>query len=259
MSTNTLTKRYTLIDILRGLAVIAMIAYHTVWDLVFIHDVEIAGFTEDNMVRFFVQRFIRWSFIVLSGFCFQMGKHKLKRGLIVFGGGVIITLVTMVAMPDDPIHIGVLTFIGSAMLLTILPDKIFRHIPGWIGLPICILAFLATEYVPEGILGRDTLSVQLPWQLYANYFTAWLGLPDPLFYSSDYVPLIPWIFAFWIGYFAYSIFKKHNWLDALSCVRCKPLEWIGRNALLIYMLHQPIVYGVLYVIFWLIRKPPQGQ
>ena len=54
---------------------------------------------------------------------------------------------------------------------------------------------------------------------------------------------------FWMGYFAYSIFKKHNWLKVLRCVRFKPLEWVGRNALLIYMLHQPVVYGVLYLIF----------
>lgn len=253
MPTTVLTNRYTLIDILRGLAVIAMIVYHTVWDLVYVHGVEVGDFSAYNQNRFVIQRIIRWSFIILSGFCFQMGKHKLRRGLTVFGGGVIITLVTMVVMPAFPIHLGVLTFMGSAMLLMILPDKVLRYVNGWVGFGLSLALFLVSEFIPEGILGRGSWSLELPWQLYANYFTAWLGMPSPLFYSADYVPMIPWIFGFCMGYFTYSIFKKHNWLCVLSCVRFKPLEWIGRNALIIYMLHQPIVYGVLYVVFWIIR------
>lgn len=253
MPKNPLTKRYTLIDILRGLAVIAMIAYHTVWDLVYVYGIEVGDFSEYNQNRVIMQRLIRWSFIILSGFCFQMGNHKLKRGLTVFGGGVIITAVTMVVMPEFPIHLGVLTFMGSAMLLMILPDKLLRHVNGWVGFGVSLALFLATEFVPEGILGRGAWSVELPWQWYSNYFTTWLGLPSPLFYSADYVPLIPWIFGFCMGYFSYSIFKKHNWLKALSSVRFKPLEWVGRNALIIYMLHQPLVYGALYVTFLFIR------
>ena len=249
MPTAVLSKRYTLIDILRGLAVIAMIVYHTLWDLVYVYGVEVGYFGDYPQSRFVIQRMIRWSFIILSGFCFQIGSHKLKRGLTVFAGGVIITLVTMVVMPDYPIHLGVLTFMGSAMLLSIWPDKLLCRANGWVGFAVSLVLFLATEFVPEGILGRGTLSIELPWQWYANYFTAWLGMPSPLFYTSDYVPMIPWIFAFWMGYFTYSIFKKHNWLKSLSCIRFKPLEWIGKHALIIYMLHQLVVYAVLYVIF----------
>lgn len=253
MESGVLTKRYTLIDCLRGLAVIAMVVYHTVWDLVYVHGVEVGDFSAYNMNRMIIQRMIRWSFILLSGFCFQMGRHKLRRSLTVLGGGVIITLVTMVVMPEFAIHHGVLTFMGSAMLLSIPADKLFRHIPGWVGFVISLLLFLGTEYIGEGILGRGVCSVLLPDSLYANYFTAWLGFPGLSFWSSDYVPLVPWLFAFWMGYFAYSCFKKWNWLRLLGCVRFEPLEWVGRNALIIYMLHQPVVYGVLYVIFMFIK------
>ena len=175
-------------------------------------------------------------------------KH-LKRGLTVFGGGVIITLVTMVVMGNYAIHLGVLTFLGSAMLLTIPADKLFKKIPGWVGLPVCFGLFLLTEHVAGGYVGIGGMRLYLPFSWYANYFTAWLGLPSWSFYSADYVPMIPWIFMFWAGYFGFSIFKKHNWLPVLGCVSFKPLEWVGRNALLIYMLHQPVVYGVLYLIF----------
>ena len=253
MSSTVRTKRYTLIDCLRGLAVIAMIVYHTVWDLVYVHGIEVGDFSEYNMNRFVIQRIIRWSFILLSGFCFQMGNHKLRRGLTVMGGGVLVTLVTMVVMPDYPIHHGVLTFMGSAMILSIPFNKLFARIPGWIGFAVCLVLFLATKNIGEGILGRGSWSLLLPDGLYANYFTAWLGFPSLAFWSSDYVPLIPWLFAFWMGYFAYSCFEKWDWLKCLSCVSLKPLEWVGRNALIIYMLHQPVIYGVLYVIFLFVR------
>ncbi len=244
-----LTKRYTLIDLLRGLAVIAMIIYHTMWDLVYVHSVELGNWGDRPLSRVIFQASIRWSFVLLSGFCFQMGKRHLKRGLTVLGGGAIITLVTMVVMGDYAIHLGVLTFLGSAMLLTIPADKLLRKIPGWIGFPVCLLLFLATEHIGIGYVGRQWCPVYVPLEWYANYFTAWLGLPSWTFSSADYVPMLPWLFAFWMGYFTYSVFKKHNWLSTLSCISFKPLEWIGRNALLIYMLHQPIVYGVLYLIF----------
>jgi len=241
--------RYTLIDILRGLAVIAMIVYHTMWDLVYVHGLALGNWADRPLWRVLFQAAIRWSFVLLSGFCFQMGKKHWKRGLTVFGGGVIITLVTMVVMGDYAIHLGVLTFLGSAMLLTIPAHKLFKNIPCWLGFAVSLGLFLVTEHLALGYVGIGTYRYYLPFGLYANYFTAWLGMPSWSFYSADYVPLFPWLFMFWMGYFAYSAFKKWNWLKALSCVRCKPLEWIGRNALLIYMLHQPVVYGVLWLIF----------
>ena len=235
-------------DLLRGVAVIAMIVYHTLWDLVYVHGVEIGNWADRPLGRVIFQSSIRWSFVLLSGFCFQMGKKHLKRGLTVFGGGVIVTLVTMVVMGGYAIHLGVLTFLGSAMLLTIPLDKLFRKISGWVGFPVCLLLFLVLSDLSGGFVGLGAWRFALPFEWYANYFTAWLGMPSWTFYSADYVPMLPWIFAFWMGYFTYNIFKKHNWLPALGCVRFKPLEWIGRNALLIYMVHQPIVYGALYLI-----------
>ena len=135
-----------------------------------------------------------------------------------------------------------------------MPDKLLSKVPGWVGLGVSVALFVLTRQVPEGVLGVGPFSVQLPWQWYSNYFTAFLGLPSPLFSSSDYVPLIPWIFVFYMGYFGYGIFKKYGWLRHLSCVGFKPLERVGTHALLIYMLHQPVVYGVLYVIFHFIKK-----
>ena len=93
------------------------------------------------------------------------------------------------------------------------------------------------------------LEIELPSFLYANELTAYLGFPKSGFFSADYVPVIPWLFLFFFGYFLYKIFERYGWLKALSFVSVKPLEFVGRHALPIYVLHQPVIYGALYLIF----------
>lgn len=238
--------RYTLIDILRAVLVIAMIAYHALWDLVFIYEVNVPWY--ESEARQVIQKLIRWSFLVLSGFCFSMGRRHVKRGLVLLGCSLVVTLVSMVAVPETPIHFGVLTLLGCATLLTIPLNKPMKKCNPYIGMVLCILLFVATEDLQ---LGR-VLNYKLPDWLYANDLTALLGMPTVEFQSSDYVPLIPWLFAYWIGYFAYGIFAKNNWLNVLGTVRCKPLEWIGRHSLIIYMAHQPAVYAILECLFYFI-------
>ena len=76
------------IDEYRGFVLINMIIYHAIWDLVYIFGVKWQWYKSD--IGFYWQQWICWSFILVSGFCWQMGSHPLKRGLMVYGGGVII-------------------------------------------------------------------------------------------------------------------------------------------------------------------------
>lgn len=242
METINRTRYYTL-DALRGLAIVAMVLYHGLWDLVNIYHLPILWF--GSTTAFVVQRCIRWCFVLLAGFCFWMGRRPWKRGLLTLGCGAVITLVSLVVLPETPIHFGVLTLIGAAAVLTALLHRWMQKIHPYIGLTLCLGLFLLTVDVELGYLGPW----RLPRWMYADRFTALLGFPYTGFYSSDYVPLIPWLFAYWIGYFSYGIFEKHRWLDALTLLRCRPLEFLGRHSLLIYMLHQPIVYAFLFLIF----------
>ena len=241
-----MNKRYTLLDLFRGIAIIAMVAYHLTWDLVFIYDVSFPWFHSHG--AFVVQRTIRWAFILLSGFCWSMSCDHLKRAMMVIGGSLAITLVTMIATPESAIFFGVLSLIGSAMLVTILLDKPFCKISPYFGVILCLVLFLLTAKVGQGVLGFGPLTVKLPQWLYANYTTAYFGFYPRSFSSSDYVPLFPWLFSYWMGYFIYRIFQKENWLRHLSAFSFKPLEWIGRRSLWIYLLHQPIIYGMLLLI-----------
>ena len=241
-------QRYTVPDILRGVAVIAMIAYHTMWDMVYLFGVSVPWFRND--AGFVFQQSICWSFILISGFCFQLGRKRLKRALIVIGCSLVLTLVTAVFMPDSIIIHGVLSLIGTSMLLTIPLDRVLKKVPPLFGIVVSFIAFMLLYNVPYGSIGMgEYVLCELPHTLYLNVVTAFFGFPQKDFFSADYVPLIPWFFLFLTGYFIYSLFEKKDKKNRLSSFPCRPLEFIGRHSLEIYMVHQPLIYAALMLIF----------
>lgn len=241
-------KRYYILDSLRGITLISMMLYHAVWDLVYIFGVDMPWYQSE--AAFVWQQSICWTFILLSGFCWSMGRKKLKRALVVLGASVLISAVTLLFMPENRVLFGVLSAIGTGMLLMIPLDKVFRRINPYVGILVSAGLFVVTRGVNDGFLGfGDWRICALPEAWYANLFTAYLGFPAADFWSTDYFSVIPWLFLYWTGYFLYMIFEKADWLKYLAGFRIRSLEWIGRHSLILYMIHQPVIYGVLYVVF----------
>ena len=240
--------RLTVLNALRGTAIIAMIVYHILWDLVNIFGVNMPWF--GSKTALVIQLSIRWAFILISGFSWHLGRRKLKRSLIVIGASAIITLVTYIFMPEELILFGVLSFMCFAMLSAIPLAKLFEKIPPYIGISVSALFFTLTYNIPRGYVGfGDFVFFELPDFLYMSKLTAFFGFPSSDFFSTDYVPFFPWVFLFFVGIFLYKAFEKHNLLRFLSAFRVKPLEFIGRHSLIIYMLHQPLVYAILMLLF----------
>lgn len=236
------SKRYDLIDSFRGFSVLSMIFYHMVWDLFFLFDLYLPWFNSD--IGFAWQQSICISFIAISGFCSKLGKRRISRAIKVLLAGAVISAATLAIMPNERILFGILTLIGSCMLLIILLEKLLCRINPYTGAVISVLLFVITRNVGRGfIFGFD-----LPRMLYRNIFTTYVGFTSPNFYSSDYFPLIPWIFIFTAGYFIYDIAARSGRLTNLLYLRIPPLDSIGRHALLIYLLHQPVIMLILTVI-----------
>ena len=239
--------RYPALDLLRGITLISMMAYHACWNLG--HIFGVIRFPYAGGIYLW-QQSICWTFILLSGFCWSLSRRHLKRGLITLGGAVIIALATHIAMPDAAISFGVLSLMASSMLLMIPLHRICCKAPSLVGLFSSFLAFLITKSTGEGYWNLFGLKLlELPEHLYANYLTAYLGFPSPSFASADYFPLIPWFFLYLTGYFLYRYCSERGFLQKLPALKFAPLNFLGKNSLLVYLVHQPFIYGVMLLIF----------
>lgn len=240
-------KRYRLLDNLRGITLLSMIAYHALWDLVYIYDRKVEWYS--SAIGHLWQQSICWTFILLSGFCWCLGKKKIKRGLTVFGGGLVITAVTLLVIPENRVVFGVLTLLGSCMLIQIVLEPLWKRCNSLVGMLLAFFLFLLLKNINGGYLGIATWKIlELPKSMYANLFTTFWGFPARDFFSTDYFSLLPWYFLFLTGYFLYHFLLEKNMLQKMPDIHIPPLEWIGRNSLLIYLLHQPLVYGILMLV-----------
>ena len=179
-------------------------------------------------------------------------------------------------MPDAIVIMGILSFFGLATLITALLNPLLSRIPAFAGLPVSFLLFLLTKEAPYGYLGFESFRLlELPRFLYHGKIMMVLGFPYDGFYSTDYFPLIPWIFLFFSGYFTWQLIlwaallrqkaaERYAFLRNASAGRgipassvrlpllekpkCQPLEFLGKNTLPVYMLHQPVLMAIFTLI-----------
>ena len=238
---------YGLLDTVRGVCILSMVAYHGMYDLVDIFGLPSAWYT--GLPGYIWQQSICWTFILLSGLCWQLSRRHVKRGLLLGGCGAAITLITWLVMPSQRILYGVLNLLGLSALLLIPLDKVFRKIPAWAGLLGALLLFALTKNVARGSLGFEGLVLcRLPRWLYATDLLAVVGFPSPGFWSTDYFPLLPWFFLFCAGYFLWSLLDKSPRAKELLRPGLRPLSFLGRHSLAIYLIHQPALMAVFTVL-----------
>ena len=252
------SERLALLDSLRGLTLISMILYHACWDAVYLLGANWPWY--GSRAAYIWQQSICWTFIMLSGFCIPFSSKLLRRGLEVFGAGALVMAVTCILLPEDRVVFGVLTLIGSCMLLMVPLRKLLdgngKAAILFIVFAILFILFKDVNYgeIGTGMLHRiipaiPKLTIRIPEALYANLATAYLGFPPADFYSTDYFSLLPWSFLYLCGYELHWILKAAGVLDApIMKKEIKPLAFMGRNSLTIYLLHQPILY--LFVLLY---------
>ena len=227
------------IDTVRGAALVSMILYHACWDFVYLLGCNWGWYR--SFGAYVWQQSICWTFILLSGYCVYLGRRPVRRGLITFAAGAVVSAVTYIVLPEDPIFCGVLTFLGLAALVTVPLQDLFRRVPPRLGLAVSFTLFMLFRDVDGGFLGFEGVHLgALPRG--NSLFTAVLGFPPAGFHSSDYFGLLPWLFLFWTGLFLSRLRPERE--DLLT----RPIPIVtamGRHSLLIYMLHQPVLYALL--------------
>lgn len=238
-------RRWAALDNLRGLTLLSMILYHACWDMVYLFGASWGWYRSAG--AYVWQQSICWTFILLSGFCWSLGSRPLRRGLEVFGGGLAVTAATLLFMPENRVVLGVLTLLGSCTLLMVPLERRLRLVPAWTGLGCSAALFLLLRNVNAGCLGFEGLRlVSLPAWLYRDLATAFLGFPPADFFSTDYFSLAPWLFLFLTGYFANRLWRERRRIPTGGS-RVPVLNFLGRYSLPVYLLHQPVVYALLWV------------
>lgn len=241
--------RVYLLDELRGWWVIMMVAYHGMYDLAYIFGVNFPAFRSAGMQLF--QQIICCGFIFLSGISSRYTRNGVKRGLFTLACGMVISLGTYIFMPSQMIYFGILHFLGAAMILTALLRPLLDKLPPALGLPLCLVVWQLLYELPNGRIGvRGMASIDLPLSWYAHPGLMPLGFGGA---GSDYFPLLPWIFLFFAGAY-FGIWVRAGKMPAACYKPHVPwLSAVGKRAIVIYLLHQPVLYGVLWLFFGIAR------
>ncbi len=244
--------RIWLLDELRGLSILLMILHHAAYDAKYMFGAELPV---DSVVVYVLHIIFASLFVLISGAACRLTHSNLKRGAVCFGCGLLITAVTGIVMPDSIVVFGILHMLGIAMMLFALARPALDKISPAAGIVVFSMLAVLTFRIPEGYVGIPyLLEWRLPRVLYSTEFLFFLGLPSPAFFSGDYFPLVPWLFVFIAGSYAGVYLKQRRCPDYFYKMHCRALAAVGQNTLVIYMLHQPVIYGLLYILFIYIIK-----
>lgn len=239
--------RIPLIDEIRGASILLMVLYHAGYDLVAIFGVDIPFFFSSQMNL--MRDIMAGSFILISGLSCRLSHSNTRRGLMTFGFGMGMTLVTYMIIPDQIILFGVLHCLGVCMLLFSALRRVLDRINALAGAGACVILFNLTYSVPRGMIGGLAYRFALPRAWYEAGLFFPLGFPSPSFFSSDYYPLIPWAFLFLCGAYLGIPLAARRFPAAFYRSHAAPLAFAGRHTLLIYLLHQPLIYGAMTLFF----------
>ena len=250
---STRSGRLEIIDVSRGLALVAMAIYHFAWDLEFFGYAE-PGMTAVGGWKIFA-RCIASSFLFLVGVSLVLAHAKrlrtgpyLKRLAMVAGAAALISLVTWFAVPGGFIFFGILHQIALASVL---------------GLAFLRLPWLVTALVAAAVIAAPHF---LRSALFDHPLLWWVGLSSSNPPSNDYVPLFPWFGAVLAGISAAGLAARKGLFERLSRFETgrfsRPLAFAGRHSLAVYLIPQPVLIAAV-ALFSLVAPAqwatPKGQ
>lgn len=241
------TQRFDAIDALRGLAMLWMTAFH------FCFDLQTSGYIRQD---FYADPFWTWQrtlIVSLFLFCAGLGQgiavaqgqswgRFWPRWRLVAACALLVTAGSYWMFPKSFIYFGVLH--GLAVMLIIA-----RLTAGW-GRWLWLAGGLAiaSKFVAHGLLETSASAV---------FFNAkavnWLGWISHKPITEDYVPVLPWLGVVWWGVASATWLMRAEvaWLKKPLPRPARMLAGLGRWSLSYYMLHQPVLIGLLAAFAWL--------
>lgn len=227
-------KRLSWVDGLRGIAIIAMVVYHFLFDAYFlrlfpvpIHDLPLVIF----------QRSIGTLFLLLVGVSMALSEQRNSEGYLRYVKrflflGIIalgITLATFIYPSNGFIQFGIIHFIAVATLITPLFLRL-KHLL----LPIGLIIIGVGWWI-------SSITIQNP------YFF-WVGLRTADYFALDHYPLLPWIGVVFIGVYIGQKLVEKKLTNPHDFFSHPVLVWLGKKSLMIYLIHQPLLVALILLI-----------
>ena len=230
------------IDVLRGLAVVCMIFFHFMWDLQNVLYLPSVNVFTDGWQAF--ARGIGTTFMFVMGLSLtldaarlhnaprELFKRHLRRGLIILACGMAVTIGTLLFVGQSYVRFGILHLAGTSIILA----YPFNRASPWVSVVVGIIVIT---------FGATVAGLNTSTELFVP-----LGIYPKTVDMVDYYPLIPWFGVVLLGIAAGKwIYPNGARLFSLpelgSNVVSKALRFLGRNSLVVYLVHQPILIGLL--------------
>ncbi len=250
-------ERFDELDAARGIAIVMMILFHTLFDLAYfdLWPVNVSS----GFWRYFV--FATGTlFLLVAGVSLSVSHSRalrvfvgdnrpqagivakyLWRGTGIFACGMLVTLATWIVVPESFIVFGILHLIGVSIMLS---PFFFRFREKNISIGALVVAAGFAIWI-AGITGP--------------YWLLWIGLHPSSFTTLDYYPVLPWtgvvLIGLGLGERIYPEGERTFAAPRIPKPAMVPLVFLGRHSLVIYLAHQPVILALLALLsgtllFW---------
>lgn len=223
-----------------------MVLFHLCYDLKFISGVSLTWF--EPPLQDIWRASISWTFLFVAGCMCLHSRSNLKRALQYGLVALAIWVATTIAAVDVPISFGIIYCVAACTLVSAGLQRLNALPRGYVAAAILFAVFLALQGLSHGRVGLGTLSVELPEALYDLNGLAWLGIPGPGFSSGDYYPLLPYLMMYLCGAAVASRWKRDGYPRWAREAHLAPLTFMGRHALAVYVIHQPLLLALCALI-----------
>jgi uncharacterized membrane protein len=242
--------RLAVLDLIRGIAVVAMVVYHLSWDFLDYGLINV-DVVNDPLWRGFAHA-IAGTFLALVGFNLVLANRNgirrlpyLRRLGVIAGAAALVSLGTYWFMPQAFVYFGILHMIAVASVLA-LP---FLRLPIPVAVAVAVFCLAAPSlFTSEAFDAKPLL---------------WLGLSAHPLQTVDYVPVFPW-FGVVLGGVAAARLMLDRGSESrlarwqLAAVAWRPILFTGRWSLPIYLLHQPLLIGIISLLMPLLAPSDEA-
>lgn len=243
------SQRFDALDSLRGVAIVWMAVFH------FCYDLNHFGWIRQQFLTDPVWTVQRTAIVSLFLCCAGAGQAVAchagqgwprfwRRWAQVAGCAVLVSVGSWWMFPQSYIHFGVLH--GIAVMLIVV-----RATAGW-GAHLWWLGALAVATPWLALWAHDAAN---GLQFLDGRALNWLGLISHKPRTEDYVPVLPWLGVMWWGMASGRWISAHRPVWLAYGPSHSALSWLGRHSLGFYMVHQPVLMGLLTLVGWLGMRP----